>query len=129
MRLLLDTNILVPVVDGTGRDLPRAIVRALARDDVELWASVASIWEVALKHRLRKLPLPCPLPDWPPALHSLNIIVMPIRTAHVIAAPEPALRTKDLFDRLLVAICAVENMRLVTRDRELRGHPLAWRSA
>ena len=31
-----------------------------------------------------------------------------------------------LFDRLLLAQCRVEGMRLVTRDRVLGAHPLAW---
>ena len=39
--------------------------------------------------------------------------------------PEPP--TRDPFDRLLLAQCAVDNLRLVTVDRALAGHPLAWR--
>ena len=127
MRLLLDTNILIPLVDGGGRELPADTLSALQGDDVELWASVASTWEVAIKHRLRKLPLPCPLEEWPVLLTSLNITVMPVRTAHVIAAPKPPLATKDPFDRLLIAICGVESMQLVTSDKKLVSHPLAWR--
>jgi PIN domain nuclease of toxin-antitoxin system len=127
VRLLLDTNILVPLVDGAGRSLPVPIVRALRGDDVEPWASAVSIWEVAIKHRLGKLPLPCPLADWPEALANLNIAVLPIRTAHVIRPVDPEIPLKDPFDRLLLGICAAENMRLLTTDRILAAHPLAWR--
>lgn len=35
--------------------------------------------------------------------------------------------THDPFDRLLLAQCRVEGMRLVTRNRALAAHPLAWR--
>ena len=127
MRLLLDTNILVPMIDGAGRSLPRPIVRALRGDDVELWASTLSIWEVAIKHRLGKLPLPCPLADWPEALANLNIAVLPIRTAHVIQPVDPDVSLKDPFDRLLLAICTAERMQLLTTDRILAAHPFAWR--
>jgi len=126
VRLLLDTNILVPMVDGSGRSLPAPILSALGNDDAELWASTVSIWEVAIKHRLGKLPLPCPLTDWPEALASLNIAVLPIRTAHVIQPVDPDIPLKDPFDRLLLGICIAENMGLLTTDRILAAHPLAW---
>ena len=129
MRLLLDTNILIPMVDGNGRSLPADMLSALHREDVELWASAASVWEVAIKHRLQKLPLPCPLPEWPPLVKSLNITMMPVRIAHAIAAPEPPLKTNDPFDRLLIAMCGVEKMQLMTLDKALIDHPLAWRPA
>ncbi len=127
MRLLLDTNILVPMVDGAGRSLPERIFRALRADDVEPWASAVSIWEVAIKHRLGKLVLPCALADWPDALAQLNVAVLPIRTAHVIQPVEPDIPVRDPFDRLLLAICATERLQLLTTDRILAAHPLAWR--
>jgi PIN domain nuclease of toxin-antitoxin system len=129
LRLLLDTHILLPMVDGSGRDLPAHIRMAVTHEDADLYASVASAWEVAIKHRLGKLPLPCPLSNWPGALTSLNIAIIPIRTAHVIREAEPSPQTRDLFDRLYLAICAVEQMRLVTLDEKLVDHPLAWRPA
>lgn len=126
MRLLLDTNILVPLVDGAGRSLAAPIVRALRDDEVELWASTVSIWEVAIKHRLGKLSLPVPLAIWSEAIANLNIAVLPIMTAHVILPLDPDIPLKDPFDRLLLGICAAENMRLLTTDRILAAHPLAW---
>jgi len=129
VRLLLDTNILVPLVDGGGRGLPGWARDALLDSDAELSASVASIWEVAIKHRLGKLPLPCPLKDWPAALKNLNVSAMTIRTAHVIQVVTPSPPVRDPFDRLLLAICAAERMRLLTLDEKLLDHPLAWRPA
>ena len=129
MKLLLDTNILVPMVDGRGRDLPAWIVEGLTSEEGALGASVASIWEVAIKHRLGKLPLPCPLADWPAALMNLNVTPMQIRTAHVIQTVDPPPPVKDPFDRLLLAVCAAEGMRLMTVDEKLLDHPLAWRPA
>jgi PIN domain nuclease of toxin-antitoxin system len=98
-------------------------------DEAELWASVASTWEVAIKHRLGKLPLPCPLADWPQALTSLEVSILPVCTAHVIHPVGIGREVKDPFDRLLIAICASEQMQLLTRDRTLVAHPLALRPA
>ena len=126
MRLLLDTNVLIPLVDTSGPSLPALYRDLLRRDDVFLYASVASVWEVAIKHRLGKLPLPIPLEDWPQALVSLNITSLSVFTAHVVAAVDPPFSGRDPFDQLLLGVCAAERMQLVTRDTKLLLHPLAW---
>jgi PIN domain nuclease of toxin-antitoxin system len=46
---------------------------------------------------------------------------------HVLAELDPEPATRDPFDRLLLAQCEVEGMRLVTVDTALSVHPLAWR--
>jgi PIN domain nuclease of toxin-antitoxin system len=46
---------------------------------------------------------------------------------HAVEALEELPPTRDPFDRLLLAQCQVEGMRLVTLDRALARHPLAWR--
>ena len=45
----------------------------------------------------------------------------------LLADAEPEPQTRDPFDRLLLGQCQVENLRLVTLDRALAAHPLAWR--
>lgn len=51
-----------------------------------------------------------------------------INHRHVLTAPEPEPATRDPFDRLLLAQCSVENLRLVTLDRALGSHALTWRA-
>lgn len=60
-------------------------------------------------------------------LLSLGMSIMPIEHRHATAALDPDPATRDPFDRMLLAQCAVEELRLVTVDRALTGHPLAWR--
>jgi PIN domain nuclease of toxin-antitoxin system len=47
---------------------------------------------------------------------------------HAVRWVDPEPPTRDPFDRLLLAQCAVEDMRLITLDRALARHPLAWRA-
>jgi PIN domain nuclease of toxin-antitoxin system len=128
LKLLLDTNILIPMVDGRGRTLPNSIIKVISDPGASLFASVASIWEVAIKHRMGKLVLPCSMEEWPEALTSLNITTLAIRTVYTIKEIKVWPETNDPFDRLLLAICDAEMMQLVTRDKKLRDHPLAWRA-
>jgi len=126
VRLLLDTNILVPLLDGRGRKLPEPYVELLRRDDARLFASVASVWEVAIKHSLGKLPLPMPIPMWPHAFSEIGITSLSIFTIHVAAELDTPYAGKDPFDRLLLGVCQSERLRLLTRDQTLLQHPLAW---
>ena len=57
---------------------------------------------------------------------TIGLAILPIARGHAVAWVEPA--TRDPFDRMLLAQCKVEGLQLVTLDRALIGHPLAWRS-
>ena len=85
------------------------------------------MWEIAIKHRVGKLLLDMPLDAIAPFLESLGIGLLSITASHVTVELEALPKTKDPFDRLLLGICAFEQLRLVTLDRSLRDHPLAWR--
>jgi PIN domain nuclease of toxin-antitoxin system len=126
MRLLLDTHVLLAIAERDEERLPPGFVDLAREGAYSLHGSVASLWEAAIKHRLGKLPLPCPLSEWPELLLLLGVSILDIRTSHILAETDPLPDTKDPFDRLLLAICHVEDMRLVTVDKQLLGHQLAW---
>lgn len=126
MLLLLDTHILLALGDTKLDPLPSHIDETVRDPNNALFASVASLWEIAIKHRLGKLPLPCPLEEWPDALSTMAVTVMDIHLRHVLVEADPLPETKDPFDRLLLAICEYEDMRLVTLDKTLLRHPLTW---
>ncbi len=95
--------------------------------DNETFVSVASLWEIAIKYRLGKLALDMQLEDLPLYCESLLYGILPVVTAHAIEDLRDQPSTRDPFDRLLLAQCQVEGLRLVTTDRALVVHPLAWR--
>lgn len=125
MRLLLDTHILLGFLHG---DLKPRLHNALSLPEHELFASVASLWETAIKVRLGKLALEVPLEQLPELIAASGITLLSIHSPHVLALVEPTPATRDPFDRLLLAQCSTERLQLVTTDRALVSHPLAWRS-
>ncbi len=127
MRLLLDTHLLIWLLDDGRETIDARFRRALDAPDAILFASIVSVWEIAIKVRLGKLSLQTPLAAVPESLRTLGLALLPIDEHHVLAevSPEPA--TRDPFDRLLLAQCQVEGLRLITADRALAGHPFAWR--
>lgn len=126
--LLLDTHFVISLVEDNGARYGGAW-RTIHDPETPVHVSVASLWEIAIKVRLGKLPSKVPLPSLPEALGKLGVVIIEINSDHVLAELDPDPPTRDPFDRLLLAQCQVEGMKLVTIDRKLSAHPLAWQPA
>lgn len=129
MRLLLDTHVLLALTAERAETLSRPVQEAISASDSLLYVSVASLWETAIKYRLGKLALATPPKSLPDIFRRMDIALLIIDQHHVLAELDPEPTTRDPFDRLLLAQCLVEDLRLVTLDRALVGHPLAWRDS
>ena len=128
MRLLLDTHVVLRIVNEQTTDLPTKLQSILADPDCEFYVSVASLWEIAIKWRLGKLEIPDGLEPLPGILSSAGLELILINERHVLAAVHPEPMTRDPFDRLLLAQCSIEELRLLTLDRALISHTLAVRT-
>lgn len=128
MSLLLDTSILIRFFEEESDMLPDQLLDAVGASRGGIHASVASLWEIALKARVGKLPLKKELHQLPSMIEELEMILLQIDHRHVLAELHEIPPTRDPFDQLLLAQCQVENLRLVTLDRALGIHPLAWRA-
>jgi PIN domain nuclease of toxin-antitoxin system len=129
MNLLLDSNIVLPLTRRELKKLSPKIVALLETFEGVVYVSAASLWEIAIKTRLRKLDPLVPLADIPDYVEGLGFGLMDITPRHAIEELRQVPDTRDPFDRLLLAQCQVENLRLVTVDPKLLPHPLAWRGA
>jgi len=126
MRLLLDTNILIILARRELAKLTGSMASAVASTENVAFASAASLWEIAIKARLGKIDPGLPLDDLPDYLQEIGLNLLVINHRHAVRSLDPEPQTRDPFDRLLLAQCAVEQLHLVTLDRVLSRHPLAW---
>ena len=116
MKLLLDTHAFLWFVQGSSRLSPRA--QALIEDEAnEVFLSVVSLWEIAIKVSLGKLQLLQPFETLISQQLRLNAIALlgitPHHTAGIIALP---FHHRDPFDRLLIAQAQAEQMLIVGGD-------------
>ena len=110
MRLLLDTCIVYDWLLGNIRDSKAEI---LIRSE-NAHVSPITVWEMAIKHGIGKLPLPTT--DVAGSIAAQGFVWLPVQPSHAQALfTLPALH-RDPFDRLLIAQAQAENMRLVTYD-------------
>jgi PIN domain nuclease of toxin-antitoxin system len=124
--LLFDTNILIALVNKTVGRLPGRIRRLLDQSDLRPAVSVVSPWEISIKSAAGKLQIDLDVADLGGFIADFGCSLLPMSIDHAleVAHPEPA--TRDPFDRLLLAVCACEGMKLVTTDTRLARHRLVW---
>jgi len=128
MKLLLDTHTFLWLVEGSP-NLSAAAQTALADPTNEMFLSVASVWELAIKTGNKKLTLRDPLDvfvaKWMPIY---QLAFLPIQSAHALATVGLPGHHKDPFDRILIAQALVEGMTLVSGDSKFApyGVPILW---
>lgn len=121
MRLLLDTHVALWAISDSPHLSARA--RALIEDlDNQVHVSAASVWEIAIKHALRRTgPGAMALSaaqasSW---FEQAAFSLVSITQAHARAVERLPDLHRDPFDRMLVAQALEEPFRLVTHDAQV----------
>lgn len=124
MRLLLDTHVFLWWLAG-GRDLTHTVREALASASNTLLFSVASVWEMHIKHAKGRLTIP---EDLETVLWAEGIPLLGITIAHARDAAGLPAHHRDPFDRMLIAQAQREGLMIVTHDTLFRpyGVPILW---
>ena len=119
-RFLVDTHVLLWFWHGDPR-ISAAHVGIL-QSEAEIFCSMASLWEIAIKVGRGKLKTV----DRPhESLAETGITILAIEVAHVEAVGRLAPHHADPFDRMLVAQAIVEGMTILTADDAIRRYEVA----
>jgi PIN domain nuclease of toxin-antitoxin system len=112
--LLLDTHTFLWAIFEPER-LSGRVRRWLANPAQTLYLSVASVWEIELKHRKGKLQAEPSVVDRHMTALGIQALVITVTHVRTLATLEQA-GHKDPFDRLIAAQAVVEDLPLVTAD-------------
>jgi len=88
----------------------------------EVFVSVVSPWELAIKLSRRRIELPQVFYE---TLRDGSFSLLPVTIRHTEAIPALPHHHRDPFDRMLVAQAQIESLTLVTSDREIRRYPVS----
>jgi PIN domain nuclease of toxin-antitoxin system len=115
LRLLLDTHVIIWALEEPARF--RADTRAALENPAnDLYVSVVSPWEIAIKHAKGQL---APPPDLLEELRRQSFAELRVSWEHGLAAGALPLHHRDPFDRMLVAQAQSEGLTIVTDDPKI----------
>ncbi len=116
MNLLLDTCALLWFL-ADDPQLSANAKAAIQKTANVRWVSPISLFEIAIKVRIGKLPLTVPFGTlFPKELVANDIHLMPLEPQHVEPLTTLPLHHKDPFDRLIATTALVEGLTLVSAD-------------
>ena len=124
MKLLLDTCSFLWAVREPER-LSQPALEAFQDPSNEVWLSVVSTWEIAMKHSLGRLPLPDAPERFVPNLrdrHGIEALILDESAVWML--PRLPKLHRDPFDRMLACQALVEGLVLVTPDANLTRYPV-----
>lgn len=120
MKVLIDTHIALWALEDSPK-LPRKAREILLDEENEIFYSVASVWEVAIKHQNHPIAFPENEQRFANGCNNNGFVALPIVAKHIFSIKtlkrsENAPQHKDPFDRLLLAQAKSEGMALLTHD-------------
>ena len=125
---LLDTSVILWIV-SSGDKIPARVRRALLSPDAVLYVSVASAWEIVLKHQAGKLLPRVRMEEiLDQILYRSPWAMLPISPQHLPVLAALPIVHKDPFDRILIAQAQFEALTLVTPNKQIRKYkvPTLW---
>jgi len=127
MTYLLDTHTLLWLVDDDSA-IPASTLDELTNPGNQLFISIASIWEIAIKRSLGKLTFSRPTQALIDELPMLDINLLPILANHIRLVEALPFHHRDPFDRIIIAQALAEGCVIVSKDTNfpLYAVPLLW---
>jgi len=115
LNILLDTHIALWAITDDARLVARAR-EIIAAPQTHVWVSVASLWEIAIKHALGRGNLPVSAERASHYFQAAGYKLLSIQANHVLQLAQLPAHHQDPFDRMIVAQALIEPMRLLTHD-------------
>lgn len=128
MKILLDTHTILWWVNDH-ENLSQTAKSILLTKDNELYLSIASAWEVAIKVSLKKLTcFNSGVKDFLRKIDILPISLFPIKPGHVEIVEILPFIHRDPFDRIIISAAKAEGMTILTADKNIHKYdvPTIW---
>ena len=121
-QFLADTNVVIWTISRSDRLSARA-KRALADATKPLVVSVASVWEIVVKHQAGKLVFDMTLDlAIDQILYRSPWTIAPMTSEHLPVLASLPMLHKDPFDRILIAQARYQNLTIITPDQKIRDY-------
>ena len=126
MKLLIDTHIALWLFNDYGK-LSQVAIDCLRDRRNDIYISIASAWEVAIKHSLGKLPeFDGGVKRFLYAIYNNPIELINIKPEYVEKIEDLPYIHRDPFDRIIISTAVCENMTILTTDENIRKYDVTY---
>jgi len=125
MEYIIDTHVLLWSMFEPHK-LSQTVKKILTNKNINRFMSIASMWEIAIKHRIGKLPLSMEMSDYFSVVKSANIGLYSINQHHIEAYSSLPLNHRDPFDGIIIATALSEQMTIITADENIQKYEVPW---
>ena len=122
-RILLDTHALIWFLEADERlsDVARKVIED---NENEIFISIASFWEIAIKISLAKLRLGKSVSDLFQECGHQDIKVLPITQNEIERVELLPFHHRDPFDRIMIATADAVGLEVITADTQFDAYPV-----
>jgi PIN domain nuclease of toxin-antitoxin system len=124
MKILIDTHILLWFLEGDNQKISNAALNSITDKENEKFISIASLWEIAIKVNIGKLPLRSTFPKFLNLISANGFEVLEIKYNHLIEYLSLPMHHRDPFDRILIAQSVQEGFQVITKDPNLSSYKI-----
>ncbi len=115
MAYLLDTHALIWFLEGDDR-LSAKAKEIISDDNSDIYLSMASLWEMAIKISLAKLNLSQSLEQVIETIEKQSILLLSVKPTHLMSLINLPFVHRDPFDRLLISQVLTEKMEFISNE-------------
>jgi PIN domain nuclease of toxin-antitoxin system len=122
--MLLDTVTFLWIITGS-ENLSKKAKEIYLNNNNKVYLSSVSVWEIIVKYKLGKLPLPDKPAKYIPAQRKLHAVeTLPLEENDVAELEKLNSLHNDPFDRMLVYQARARGLTIITPDRLIHQYPV-----
>ena len=125
MRYLLDTHVALWLFAGSEK-LSKNVQDIIFDANNEMYVSIASVWEVAIKVSRNKLDFTGGSREFVSAIEANHIDLLGINHNHVNIVEKLPFIHGDPFDRMIISSAISENLTIITIDENIQKYDVSW---
>lgn len=121
MNILLDTHALIWFLEGNN-NLSNKVVNEVENKDNNIFVSIASLWEISIKIKLKKLSLNIPLAQLGILLNQKGIDILPIVFEDILINSTLDSHHNDPFDRIIISQSIRSQFPIISYDKNFKKY-------
>ena len=122
-KYLIDTHILIWALTEPNK-LTQIIKNIIEQKENEIFVSIISFWEIAIKHSLGKLELGVSLQELYDATLNADISILPIEFQNILTLDTLPFHHDDPFDRIIISQSITGNLPIITKDKKFKFYDI-----